>query len=313
MAAGQTAQPADTPAYPAQQQVYGPPAYPAQPDQPVVPQNPTLQANPAAQQQPVVQHQGVAQQQQPVVQQLPVPFALTAEQQAQLDRALKAWEDGTKNVRSFQCKFQRLEYNPTLPTNKNPNEATRKDAGELRYGSPDRGMYRVDGEQPEKWICDGRSIFEYDFTGKRLIEHKLPPQLWGKAITDGPLPFLFGSTADKLKKRYYLREVTPQERSLDEIWIQALPRYQADAANFSRAELVVRVSDKMPVALRMYSPNKIDNTVYLFEKPVINNMLEFLGGDPFKPTTGWGWTKVIDDVPNQQQPGPQAAVPTPRK
>lgn len=298
LAAGQTVPPANAPAYPAAQP-YAPPAYP---DQAVVPQNPTLQANSAPQQQPGSQ---------PGVQQLPAPFALNQEQEVQLDRALKAWEEGTKNVKSFQCKFQRLEFNLTLPNATNPNKATREDAGELRYGTPDRGMYRVDGEQPEKWICDGRSIFEYDFANKRLTEHKLPPQLWGKAITDGPLPFLFGSSAVKLKRRYYLRDVTPQEKAASQIWIQAFPRYPGDAANFSRAELIVNMADKMPVALRMYSPNKVDYTVYVFEKPVVNNMLDFLGGDPFKPTTGWGWTKVVDDVPAPL--APQASLPMPRK
>ena len=51
----------------------------------------------------------------------------------------------------------------------------------------------------EHWVCDGKSVFEYRHDQKQLVERPIPPQLQGKAIVDGPLPFLFGAEAAKLK------------------------------------------------------------------------------------------------------------------
>ena len=46
----------------------------------------------------------------------------------------------------------------------------------------------------------------------------MPPELQGKAIVDGPLPFLFGADAQKLKQRYYLRIITPRTRKAKSGW-----------------------------------------------------------------------------------------------
>jgi len=67
------------------------------------------------------------------------------------------------------------------------------------------------GERWSKWICDGNSIFEYNRQKKQVIEYPLPPESRGKAISDGPLPFLFGAEAQKLKQRYYLHVITPRD------------------------------------------------------------------------------------------------------
>ena len=48
-------------------------------------------------------------------------------------------------------------------------------------------------------------MFEYRHDQKQLVERPIPPQLQGQAIVDGPLPFLFGAEAAKLKARYWMR------------------------------------------------------------------------------------------------------------
>ena len=58
---------------------------------------------------------------------------------------------------------------------------------------------------------DGKSIIEYNHVKKTMTVHKLPPELQGKAIADCPLPFLFGSTADSLKRRYFIHVITPPD------------------------------------------------------------------------------------------------------
>ena len=53
----------------------------------------------------------------------------------------------------------------------------------------------------EHWVCDGTSIYEYRTEQKQLVERPIPKEMQGKAIVDGPLPFLFGAEAAKLKQR----------------------------------------------------------------------------------------------------------------
>ena len=261
--------------------------------QQLVPQDPTIQRR-APQQPPAP------------------PFVLTPQEQQQLDAALQAWEQSSKSVKTFECKFTRFEYDPVFG---NANQPRFVDNGQIKYASPDKGMYRVDGQRPEHWICDGQSVFEYNFQKKELIEYKLPAELRGKAISDGPLPFLFGADAAKLNQRYYMR-VTAQPTPT-EFKLEALPMYQRDAANFRRAELILR--DMQPYGLKIYSPNGKNSTVYVFENIRVNEtkllgLPDFFRSDPFHAVTPRGWQKIVEPGAAQTPNGPpqmsnQSALP----
>ena len=153
----------------------------------------------------------------------------------------------------------------------------------------------------EQWICDGRSIFSYDYQQKVVTEYPLPPQLQGKAIADGPLPFIFGASAAKLKQRYYLRIIHDAPGSAPgQLWLQALPRYQQDAANFSRARLILNDADKLPVALELTMPNGRDRTVHMFQKPVVNNVFDILKSSVFYASVPMGWSKKVEAAPQER-------------
>jgi TIGR03009 family protein len=246
-------------------------------------------------------------------QQPPVPpFVLTPQEQQQLDMVLQGWEQHSKNVRTFECKFTRFEYDPTFG---DANKPRFEDNGEIKYAAPDKGMFRVDAPRREHWVCDGQSIFEYNFLKKELIEYKLPPDMHGQAIADGPLPFLFGADAKKLKQRYYLR-VTDQPAQ-NEFWLEARPKYQRDAANFVRARLILQ--NMQPHALETYSPNGKDHTSYLFENIRVNARdplapLRFFQGDPFRAATPPGWRKIVEPAAGQpgNPPAHASGQPAPR-
>lgn len=272
------------------------PRPPARPRQPVAPRYPTLQRRPPAPQQP------------------PAPFRLTPQEEAYLDRVLQAWEQRSKGVKTFACNFTRWEYDPVFGDAAKPRYI---DQGRLKYAAPDRGMFRVmqtqkngkmvsiEPERAEHWICDGKSVFEYNYQKKQLIQHKLPPELRGKAIEDGPLPFLFGAEAAKLKQRYFLRVITPRDVQ-GQVWLAAYPRLQQDAANFKRAELILTIQGMTPFALRTYSPNGKNRTVYQFQDIVVNDPWRHLKFDPFIAITPPFWTKIVKEPPAPQigrQPG----------
>ena len=75
---------------------------------------------------------------------LPAPFTLTPAEQTNLDQLLKDWETASNSIKTFKCKFTRMEYDPALVAG-NPNQPSAVSKGELKYATPDKGMFKVTG------------------------------------------------------------------------------------------------------------------------------------------------------------------------
>ena len=86
-----------------------------------------------------------------------------------------------------------------------PGVPTFIELGVIKFAAPDKGLFKVESSEKngktepiedaraEHWMCDGKSVYEYQPAKKRVEEHRLPPELQGKAIAKSPLPFLFGA------------------------------------------------------------------------------------------------------------------------
>ena len=160
---------------------------------------------------------------------------LTLAEAAALDRLLAAWEQRSSAVQTWSCRFYKWEYNAWSPAGENGDRlAFSESSGELKYAAPDKGLYRVresrqwnpesrryetiPGDSSEHWVCNGTSIYEFRHAERQLKETVLPPEMQGKAISDGPLPFVFGAKAETLKQRYAMRIITPQGVN-DQVWL----------------------------------------------------------------------------------------------
>lgn len=231
------------------------------------------------------------------------PFTLSLEEQRQVDWVLQRWEALSKKVKTFECKVWRFEYDRVFgpASGGGPPRPTHRDEGKLWYAAPDKGRFEIYGDRAEKWICDGKAIYEYNYTKKQVIQYNLPPELQGKGISDGPLPFLFGSTAADLRNRYWIRLTEPPPGVTGQIWLAAYPKFQKDRANFKRAEMILREEDLQPIALMLVLPN--DNRVsYRFDEVKINarSLLgEWFASDPFQATVPLGWQRVIEPTGNE--------------
>ena len=278
---------------------YPPPAdrnvQPAQPNQPVQPQLPTL-----------VRRGG---QPGPQSSRLPPapPFTLTPQQQAEVAQVLGLWEQRNLRVKTFDTRFKRWTYDTVFGR---PDEPKFVDLGVIKYAAPDKGMFCVDttekdgrevpieGARAEDWKCDGKSVIEYNHVKKQMTVHKLAPENQGKAIAEGPLPFLFGSTADSLMRRYFIRIVTPRGVP-GQVWLEAYPRFAQQAADFHHAHFII--TDKMePFALELIQPNGKDKIVYQFYQTVINDPMRMFRGDPFRASKPFGWQSIVDEPPSTQ-------------
>jgi TIGR03009 family protein len=285
---------------------------PLKPDQPVIPQSPTFQHRPAP---PNPSGQAI-----PPAPPPRAPFQLAPGEESQLNQVLAAWEKESQKISTFDCKFKRWEYYPALAApGQNPDKAAYIDLGIIKYAKPDKGKFQtlyteqpdgkttkevpVEENRAELYICDGKSVYKYDPAHKLLHEFQLPPELQGKAIVDSPLPFIFGAEAKKLRERYFLRIVTPPEVR-NQIWIEAYPRYQEEAANFDHTLLILELPKLTPLALQIVYPGGKDKASYQFFDVTINDLLRVFKSNPFQAYTPRGWQIEIHPPQSANIPKP---------
>lgn len=261
------------------------------------------------------------------------------EHQKYVADVLNWWEQSSSKIERYRCQFTRWEYDPAFvkadpKTGKSP--AIRVSYGEIKYAKPDKGLFKVtkslhynapknsgekeqylpqEGEVGEHWVCDGKSIFEFDSAKKKLIEHQLPPSMQGQAIVDGPLPFLFGANAAKIQERYWVGVFTPKTAK-GEYWLEAWPKRSEDAKNYRKVEIIIDEKDFLPKAIQIYNhagnSQNPSSSVLTFEKREVNfaeNPLDPLGvfsRQFHQPGTPFGWKKEVQkfDEASGENPAP---------
>ena len=304
-------------------------------------------ANPAAQPiGPVVVPAAMAGPQQPIW------LPLAPEHVQWVDQILKYWEERSNKIKTLSCKFTRWDYDPVFGP-RDPNTAKTIAKGEVKYAQPDKGLFKVTdlmlyappakaGDQPtyapqdanfgEHWVCDGIRVFEFDARNKRVIERELPPNMKGKAIADGPLPFLFGAKAETIKARYWVRGL-PQGGN-GKYWLEAVPKSRQDAQNFKMVHIVLDEKTFLPEMLQTFAPNfdgkaNTSRTTYQFAEHEVTdtglNLLELtkrlnlFATNFYEPKIPSGWKKVVEGAggqaalaPGPAPPGQATAPPSPR-
>jgi TIGR03009 family protein len=305
------------------------PQQPPQQDQSIAPQQPASQP-PAAQPGP----------------QMPPGFPLNQLEEQSLDIVLGAWQTQSAQVTTFSCPFERLEYVMAFgPVINGVSAPLNKNKGELTYSKPDKGSFEIKeiytykqqpapANQPnaapqaawllqpnaigEHWVCDGKSVYEFRSDQKQVIERPLPPNAAGQAILDGPLPFIFGAEAAKLKERYWMKVDDTQggnpKPNQNQVWIYAWPKLQAQAADFRQVDVILDRNKLLPEAMRVTLPNN-DQHVYKFDldHSKQNGVLTQIQQALFsKPRTPFGWKHVLEQPPAPVAQAPQPGQPQSR-
>jgi TIGR03009 family protein len=243
---------------------------------------------------------------------------LTLEEYSALELVLEAWEKRSGEVKTLECVFQTWKYDKVFGKADKPSRVCR---GVIRYAAPDKGHYHITEEaidpaqeksefvskEGEHWVCDGNAVYEFDQQKKQLIERRLPQELKGKAISNSPLPFVFGTTAAKMRQRYWLRLTTPRELKGKEIWLEVEPIYPEDRANYQSATVILAEKQMLPKAVSLELPNG-SHTNYAFDVPSVNNPLKKFFGAFNVPSTPAGWKRIVEDPPPSAQPAPPSKV-----
>ncbi len=269
----------------------------------------------------------------------PEGFPLPQAEQARVDQILNYWESKTSGIKTFQCGFTRQNFDQVFG-----EEAMKAgfpftvDKGVVRYSAPDKGEMKVeevwkyskqapDPKQPferqdvefgEWWLSDGASIYQFDSRQKVLTETRLPPEMHGQAIGEGPLPFLFGAKAETIKERYWIRDVTPKDAPKGEYWLEAFPKRQADAANFNQLIVSLALQGEQLLPSKMKVVNPQGHMTYHFSDQAPNDARHRVAGFLkffVRPSVPRGWTKVVENWDGQRlnEDGSPAAPPDARE
>ncbi len=270
----------------------------------------------------------------------PAGFPLEPAHVKYVNDLLDYWENNSKKVEKYKCDFLRYEYDTDSVNWRDPQSnrlaAHKITQGEIRFAAPDRARYETtkvmqffkppqqpgdqaeykeadDQTAQERWICDGKSLFDFDFTTKRLYETKIPPEMQGN-VAESPLPFIFGAEKKVILDRYWVRSVTPNGVE-NEYWLELFPKQTKDARNYSKIEVIIAKEDFLPKAMHLYSagydPSKgnENSRYFLFENREVNSQLakfqDFFGGF-VRPRVPFGWERVDTQVGVPQR---QAASP----
>lgn len=219
-------------------------------------------------------------------------------------RTLQEWEKRSGIVKNLQGKHIRAVFDKTFATESRAE-------GVFYYESPDKGRidinpakiqpgakskfkdpktgepYKLQPADPEKWICDGKTIWQVDEQARTAENFEIPPANQGQNIMEGPLPFLFGMPAELAIKRYKLEFAQVPKRGDKTIRLLLQPRWPQDAANWSKAMVTLDSRSFLPTRVQLVDPAGTSATIYTFSKVVANkNKLAFLPriwrNDPFK-------------------------------
>lgn len=245
-----------------------------------------------------------------------------------LNQVLDYWQHKTSTIQRYRCNFKRYEYElirRPVQANQSDFEFVNKTytEGKIQYAAPDKGLFQVElikhrtppkqpggppvwqdqiGGQREHWVCDGESIFEFNHAQKQLIVRPLPPDMKGKQITEGPLPFMFGAKTDQIKSRFWVHVITPKDTE-NEFHLEAVPKTSQDAENFRMLHIIIDGGDFLPKAMVLFHRNNA-KTTFLFEDRDVNwnttlDSLKIWSRDFYEPALpARDWKKVI--VPVEQ-------------
>lgn len=244
------------------------------------------------------------------------------------------WESESSKIQRLTGEVHRYHYDSVYGVEK-------RAAGKFWYATPDKGRidfgpvpvpegatnprklqangrpFTIATEGHQRWICNGKSIYIIDDDKKIADVVQIPAHQQGKNIVNGPLPFLFGMKAEQAKKRYHLRlggmhwpkggvRKLPngkQQRVRPQFHIVAAPKFEVDAAEWSRAEVILDATRLVPTGIRLIHAHNNSETNYVFpaeqikvnERSIFNN--PFNDKPPSNYTIGQPTRATLDEKP----------------
>src|SRR5438445_7647237 len=168
-----------------------------------------------------------------------------------LDALLMQWEAKMKSIQTLKATVNRERDDKVFKTRDTF-------AGEAKYMKPNLALLELKRKDRqdifEKYICTGTYLYEYNQSNREIRFQELPPPKPGQVADDNLLSFVFGMKAEEAKRRYDLKLVGDGNDKYYH-YIEILPRFPADRADFARAQLVLTQNTMLPRRLTFDEPN----------------------------------------------------------
>lgn len=196
----------------------------------------------------------------------------------QMEQFLIDWENKTELIKKLSAKVRTEETNTTFGVKK-------LGTGEVKFVTPDKASYHIkpveiteemkaaakkkgditlDSADEERFVSTGKEIYRINDREKTYEKIPIPPNMQGKRIIDGPLPFLFGMKAEEAKRRYKFYPLKPSAKIPDSVWLIVIPRRQADLQNYKQAMVILNKRTFVPIAVKTTDLAGTTSKVYMF-------------------------------------------------
>lgn len=218
---------------------------------------------------------------------------------------LQNWEKAGTITKTLEGQHRRYVYDSVY-------KVIRQAEGEFYYETPDRGridlttpkefkegqvanlkgvQYTIQKDREERWVCDGTQLISINEARKEYERIPIPPEHRGKNIENGPLPFVFGITVEKMVARYNITLFEPSEGgqhdlSKNKIHLKVTPLWEVDAASWQEAEILLWADTYLPEGIRLKHPGGNAETVYVFggvKRNASRGVFSVWKGNPFEP------------------------------
>jgi TIGR03009 family protein len=169
----------------------------------------------------------------------------------QLDSHLANWEKTMRGVSNFHAGFELTRTEAVF-------KKKRKYTGRVSCMKPNLTVLRInsttDKNDYEAYICDGKSIYEYNGLANTITEFRLNAGAEGENLM---LDFLSGMTADAARKRFQIALFNPSKPDPMQIYIylDIKPVLGKDKQEFEHARFAL-FGPGAPEALR-YQPAQV--------------------------------------------------------
>lgn len=205
-----------------------------------------------------------------------------------LDTHLAAWAKTAASITRFQTEF-------TLKRTEAVFKKSREYTGSVTLMKPNLfSMKFISKQNPADWeeyLCDGKSIYEYNGVAKTITEYKLGARVL-TPLDDSPvMAMLGGITAAEIKKRFV---VSLAKEDDNYVYLAIKPTLSKDKQEFEEAVLALfapkaraPAAPYLPAMIQVKKPNG-DMETWMLARQVINPEVEQA---TFRPRDEPGFTR----------------------
>jgi TIGR03009 family protein len=220
--------------------------------------------------------------------------------QSQLLQYLNRWEQEMLKIQTLVANIKLIEKDKTF-------ETTTASLGLAKYMKVGQGTstvnlasleLRKEGkvELDKKFLCTGNFLYQVLFEAKEIRAFEMPKPKQGQVADDSFMSLLFGMKAEEAMKRYDLRVAMEDQWY---IYMDIIPRFPADKADFQRARVVFNRATFMPRQLWFEQPNGSEVT---WDLPKIDTNIRLERSEFDAPRAPQGWKMVQEPLAQQGQP-----------